>query len=378
MRHRADLHQHHQVAHVEALDDFLDQALLHGGRAARDHVTLLHEVLVAERLGIFRAPHRVAVGREQAPVVLVTRRGEPLRRHVQALVVEVLDVLRVVGFRLRVRLGHRDELQEARAIRIALEPLLVHHVPVAVHHGGGGTGARVGEEAVADIVLGGEVEGADAARAGHPDRRVRLLHRPWPEVDLAELEVLPVPREDFLRLPRLQHELEGLAIPLAVLHRGDAVGEVDVHRAAERQPRDEPPTADAVEHAVLLGYPDRRRGGRQGHAHLDDGHVEAVGLLGQHAAHQVGARHEPVGVLVMLVGAYPVEPRPGRVQQLVERPVVVLAHTPGVGQLPPGRGHPDARVAPLEIGGQLAVGHQVERADFHGGSISLPTRLGAA
>ena len=201
---------------------------------------------------------------------------------------------------------------------------------------------------------------------------MRLLHRPRPEVDLAELEVLPVPREDLLRLPRLQHELERLAIPLAVLHRGDAVGEVDVHRAAQRQPRDEPAAADAVEHAVLLGHPDRRRGGRQGHAHLHDGHVEAVGLLGQHAAHEIRARHEPVGVLVMLVGAHPVEAGPRRVQQLVQRPVVVLAHAPGIGQLPPGRGHPDAVVAALEVLGQLAVGHQVERADFHG--RALPSR----
>src|SRR5260370_13831136 len=104
VRHRADLHQHHQVADVETLDDLLDQTPLDGGRAARDHVALLHEVLVAPRLGIFGSAHRVAVGRQQAAVVLVARRREPLPRHVQALVVEVLDVLRVVVFRLRVGL----------------------------------------------------------------------------------------------------------------------------------------------------------------------------------------------------------------------------------------------------------------------------------
>jgi len=44
---------------------------------------------------------------------------------VQALVIEVLDVLRVKLFRLRVRLGHGDELQKARAIWIGVAALLV-------------------------------------------------------------------------------------------------------------------------------------------------------------------------------------------------------------------------------------------------------------
>src|ERR1700682_530438 len=38
----------------------------------------------------------------------------------------------------------------------------------------------------------------------------------------------------------------------------------------------------------------------------------------------------------------------------------------GAGQLPPGRRHPHGRVALLEIGGQLPVRHQMERADLHG------------
>src|SRR2546430_3676963 len=52
-------------------------------------------------------------------------------------------------------------------------------------------------------------------------------------------------------------------------------------------------------------------------------------------------------------------------QQLVERPVVVLPHARGVGQLPPRRRDPDRFVALLEVVRQLAVRHQVERADLH-------------
>src|SRR5262245_34930812 len=67
----------------------------------------------------------------------------------------------------------------------------------------------------------------------------------------------------------------------------------------------------------------------------------------------------------MLVGADAVEARARRVEQLVQRPVVVLAHAPGVGQLPPRGSYPHARVALLEVGGQFAVRHQVKRADLH-------------
>ena len=61
----------------------------------------------------------------------------------------------------------------------------------------------------------------------------------------------------------------------------------------------------------------------------------------------------------------PSNPDRGRVQELVERPVVVLAHAAGVGQLPPWRRHPDGLVALLEVRRQLPVRHQVERADLH-------------
>src|SRR5207245_11200194 len=73
----------------------------------------------------------------------------------------------------------------------------------------------------------------------------------------------------------------------------------------------------------------------------------------------------------MLVRAHPVEPDLRRVLELVEGPVVVLAHAARVGQLPPGRRHPDGLVALLEIVGQLTIRHQMERADLHR-PLSLP------
>src|SRR4030095_13311810 len=37
-----------------------------------------------------------------------------------------------------------------------------------------------------------------------------------------------------------------------------------------------------------------------------------------------------------------------------------------IGQLPPRRSHPDGFVSFLEVRGQLAVRHRMERADLHG------------
>src|SRR5262245_63655237 len=92
---------------------------------------------------------------------------------------------------------------------------------------------------------------------------MRLLDGARPEVHVGELRVLPVPREDLARLPGLEDEGEGLAVALAMLHGRDAVAEVHVHGAAQRQAGDEPAAADAVQHGVLLGHADGRvLGGR--------------------------------------------------------------------------------------------------------------------
>src|SRR5262245_31543844 len=73
----------------------------------------------------------------------------------------------------------------------------------------------------------------------------------------------------------------------------------------------------------------------------------------------------------MLVRAHAVEAVLRGVLELVERPVVVLAHAARIGKLPPGWRHPDRFVTLLEVGGQLAIRHQMEGADLHG-PLTLP------
>ncbi len=331
MGHRADVQEHHQVADPQVLDGPLE-LVAHGRRAAADHELVVDEVLerhlleAGERLrgaGGGARPDAVL----EAPEVLVPGRRQVGRRDVQALVVEVLDVLGVVLLGLRVGLAHRDELEEAGPVRVRVEAALVDELPEPVHDLLAELAPEVAQVAVAVVVLGGEVPRREAAEPRHPHRRVGLLDRPGPEVHHAELLVLAVPGEHLRFGPRLDDQVVGLVVALPLLDGRDPVDHVGVHRAAERHAGDQPAAADAVDHGVLLGHPDRRVRRRQRRAHLDDADVEAVGRLRQDRAHQVRSGHEAVGVLVVLVDADAVQAGVGGVDQLVERPVVVLADT---------------------------------------------------
>ena len=200
---------------------------------------------------------------------------------------------------------------------------------------------------------------------------MRLLDRPRPQVHHRQLIVLAVPGKDFLGAPGFLHQLQRLAVTLALLDRHDAVGDRRVGRQSGRKARDQTAAADAVDHGVFFGDPRRRAGRGQGRAELHDRHVHAVGGARQHRAHQARIGHETVDVLVVLVGAHPVHARARRVDELVERPVVILAHLLRIGDVEPDRIDVSGLVMLVEIRRQIAIRHQVEHADFHGGPFKF-------
>ncbi len=251
---------------------------------------------------------------------------------------------------------------------IVVAPLARDQLPIAVADGGGGLGAEIAQmaEAVveADYILGS----GRHAGAGDPDRRMRLLDRPRPQIDHRQLIMLAVPGEHLPRRPRLGDQRQRLAEALALLDRDDAVRERRVSRQSGGKARHEPPAADAVEHRVFLGDARRRRGRGQGRADLHDRHVLPVGLLRQHRAHQARIGHEAIDVLMMLIGAQPVHADLGGIDHLVEGRVVVRADLVGIGDVEPYRIDVGRVIALVEIRREVAIGHQVEHADFHGRS----------
>ena len=134
--------------------------------------------------------------------------------------------------------------------------------------------------------------------------------------------------------PRLDDEVVGLVVAVALLDRRDPVDHVGVHRAAERHAGDQPAAADAVDHGVLLGDPDRRVASSAAW-NPSARWPRPSPLVARASAEPIrfGSGHEPVGVLVVLVHADAVQARLGGVDQLVERPVVVLPDPAGIGQL---------------------------------------------
>ncbi len=281
---------------------------------------------------------------------------------------EILGVRRVF-FRRFVALRHADQLQKAEPIGIRVAAALGHPVPVKIAEAVGVLRAVVTQMAEAIVAVDDEIDRGGAAGARNPDRRMRLLQRPRPQVHHRQLIMLAVPGEDFLGAPGFLHQLQRLAITLALLDRHDAVGDRGVGRQSGRKARDQTAAADAVDHGVFLGDPRRRAGRRQGRAELHDRHVHAVGGAGEHRAHQARIGHKTVDVLVVLVGAHPVHAGARRMDELVERPVVILADLLRIGDIEPDRIDIGGLVMLVEIRRQIAIRHQMEHADFHGGSL---------
>ena len=225
------------------------------------------------------------------------------------------------------------------------EELGVEHPPGARH--GVAIGGRLADEGlrrrvvrhphVAEAVLGAVGDGGRRPEAGDPHRRMGLLQRSGPGVHVGQLVVVPVERERARARPRLEHEVNRFAKPGAGLGGVD-VGGVVLGAAADHEPGDEPAPAHDVEHGHLLG--DTGGGVVEGQRVAEDADLHPAGLACQGRRHQVGRRHEPVGVLVMLVDDDAVEPELLGHHQLRQVALVELAAERrvvlGIGERDPG------------------------------------------
>ena len=350
--------------------DAVHELFAHGLRAADDDEAAVEEILGLE-LAQVDGGARIVMQRLHHPVVIEAAWDRLIvRRRIEQLVEEILGVLGVEVLGLGIGLADANELQETEPVGIVVAPLARDQLPIAVAHRLGVLGAVIAQMAEAMVQADDIFRGRGDAGAGNPDRRMRLLDRPRPEVHHAELIMLAVPGEDLLRRPGLGHQRQRLAVALALFDRDDGVRDRRVRRQPRGEAGNQPPAADAVEHRVFLGDARRRRGRGQRRAELDDRDVLAVGLPRQHRAHDARIGHEAIDVLVMLVGAQPVQAGLRGMEHLVQRRVVVLADLVGIGDVEPD-GIDIGRVVPLlEIGRQVPIGHQVEHADFHGSTSS--------
>ncbi len=266
---------------------------------------------------------------------------------------------------LRVGLRDADELEEpgAEGIVVGADPRA--RLPESVHRGPAALVAEVREVAIDVVELGRPLPRLDAAATRDPHGRVRLLERLRPDVGVADLRVLAVERKDVRPRPRLHHQVVRLVVPVAQGGRVDPVREVHVHRGANGETSHEPAAREQIEHRELFGHAQRRIVGGEAVAEHDERRLRRSPR--QRGGHQVGRRHEPVGVVVVLVDAQAIEAlllgELELVQELLIEPPGLLGVVEMVRNV-----DPDRSVLPLEVFGQKPVRHEVEEADFHGDS----------
>ena len=278
-----------------------------------------------------------------------------------------LQMRRVLLLGARVGLGDRHHLQERQPVRVAVAPLLLGELPVAVEDLAtdelGPAPAQVHERVVAPEDVD-QRAGRPAAR--DPDRRMRLLDRPRPQVHLPVLLEPAVPRERLGLGPRLEDQLAVLVVALAGLDRRDGAVLIGVVAEPDRKAGDQPPAGDVVEQRVLLG--DLQRLARLAERAPEDGdrRVEAFRPRGvrHRRRHQVRVGRDVVRRLAVLGHAHAVEAGSGRMQQLGVPGLERFLHPLGLHQIEVRRGHHRA-VAILEACGQVPIRHLLEHADLH-------------
>ena len=238
-------------------------------------------------------------------------------------------------------------------------------VPVPVHQLLGVEVPGEGEVRVVVVVVEAEVPRLDGAAARDVDRRMRLLDRLRPAVDVAQLVVLPVEGERLVGRPRPHDEVVRLGVLVTRQGRDLPVAEVRVHGRADREAGDEAATADAVQHGELLGDPDRRV--VEGDRVADDADRRVAGAAGQPGGDEVGARHDAVAVLVVFVDADPVE---AELVGVLEQIHVRVVHGIGAGRVEQRVGDvdPDRARRLAEVVGQVRPWHEVEPGELHGTS----------
>ena len=197
-----------------------------------------------------------------------------------------------------------------------------------------------------------------AAGDGHPDRRVRLLHRSWPDGDVLVRPELALVGEDFLR-PRAVDDLPGFLEANARLAQADLVDVVLAGDAA-REAGDDAAVGQAVLHGQLLGQP---QGIVQRQQVAVDEKLHPLRPLSGGGGEQVGGVHEPVRRSVVLVEPHAVVPQP--FQRVPGRQVLGVRTHRHIGLEVALGQRPWQLLAILQMIEVLPVGQKIEDEHVH-------------
>jgi hypothetical protein len=136
-------------------------------------------------------------------------------------------------------------------------------------------------------------------------------------------------------------------------HRGEA-HMVDVG--------DKPSTGNHVEHGKFLGHTNRRVIQAQGVTQDDDRSIQRA--AGDRRRHNIGRRHEPVGILVVLVNTEAVIAQRVGILEHVEIVVIDIVAFDRIVELGIDV-DPDGTMFLAKVFWQMRPGHEVEPGKFH-------------
>ena len=226
----------------------VQQPIHHSLRAAANHIGFVDYLFPSRlrRCSLGNRPCRLHLALQASPHGFnahVARHGGESGIPMQAAIVEIQRGFSIQLLGMGIRIGHAHELQEARPMRIHVGTHLFHHLPVALHGILARLVAEIRQIGVEVIVLHAPTPSIHAGpAAGNPDGRVRLLHRPRPHIHIAKLGEFAIERKRLVSLPRPHHEFHAFAIFIAQGGRSLPVAEDRIHRRADGEARDEPPS----------------------------------------------------------------------------------------------------------------------------------------
>ena len=292
-----------------------------------------------------------------------SRHVAEMRRDVERLRIEVAQMLQVDALRFSVGVGDDDQLRESRAVRIVIHAGLFDRVPVTVHQYLRVLMTHEAQVAVGVIVVGRELPRLNRSAAREPNRRMRLLQRLRPRVDVAQLVESSVERERPGPRPRLLDQIMRLVISRPHLGRRNSVTAGGIHRRSHRETCHQSSAAQAIQQRKFLGYADRRIVERQ---RVAEYHQRGIGFApGKHSRDHVRRNRKAVAVLMMLVQAEAVETEIIRHLEFVEIPMQILRDLRRMTKLVVGRRHPDAFVTIAKVIRQVAISLHVKPNRFH-------------
>ena len=180
---------------------------------------------------------------------------------------------------------------------------------------------------------------------------MRLLVGSRPDRDLRETVELALPAEGLRLCPAFHNQVERLLEALPRFIGIHVVRDVFVRDAAN-EARDQPPTAEHVQHGVFLGQPNRVQEWDQATEHREP---RLARPLRKGRANQVRIAHQAVGCRVVLVAADPVEAELLGEGHLVEVLAIGLVAPNGIEQLVGDR--PSGGLGEKWVGHQVKEGH---------------------